>query len=96
MEKAGLITLVKMRFLPVDDNFSLRGETLQRAIEEDRERGLVPVFVSHTVCAERESLVGSWEVPRSRDTLGYGAQHCARGEKEDSGNIRRRIRGQEP
>ncbi|XP_055991381.1 histidine decarboxylase [Sorex fumeus] len=49
VEKAGLISLVKMRFLPVDDNFSLRGETLQRAIEEDRERGLVPVFVCATL-----------------------------------------------
>lgn len=46
MEKAGLISLVKMRFLPVDDNFSLRGKALQKAMEEDKERGLVPVFVS--------------------------------------------------
>ncbi|XP_012861826.3 histidine decarboxylase [Echinops telfairi] len=49
VEKAGLISLVKMRFLPVDDNFSLRGETLQKAIEEDKERGLVPVFVCATL-----------------------------------------------
>ena len=48
MEKAGLISLVKMKFLPVDENFSLRGEALQKAIKEDRERGLVPVFVSQT------------------------------------------------
>ncbi|ELV10632.1 Histidine decarboxylase [Tupaia chinensis] len=49
VEKAGLISLVKMKFLPVDDNFSLRGETLQKAIEEDRQRGLVPVFVCATL-----------------------------------------------
>lgn len=49
MEKAGLISLVKMKFLPVDDNFSLRGETLQKAIEEDKQQGLVPVFVSQDV-----------------------------------------------
>uniref|UniRef100_A0A8C3WWB5 Histidine decarboxylase n=1 Tax=Catagonus wagneri TaxID=51154 RepID=A0A8C3WWB5_9CETA len=49
VEKAGLISLVKMKFLPVDDNFSLRGEALQKAIEEDRERGLVPVFVCATL-----------------------------------------------
>ena len=48
VEKAGLISLVKMKFLPVDENFSLRGEALQKAIKEDRERGLVPVFVSQT------------------------------------------------
>lgn len=52
MEKAGLISLVKMKFLPVDDNFSLRGEALKKAIEEDKKRGLVPVFVSRNVfCA---------------------------------------------
>uniref|UniRef100_A0A8D0ED59 Histidine decarboxylase n=1 Tax=Salvator merianae TaxID=96440 RepID=A0A8D0ED59_SALMN len=49
VEKAGLISLVKMRFLPVDENFSLRGETLQKAIEEDRSRGLVPAFVSFSL-----------------------------------------------
>ena len=49
MEKAGLISLVKMKFLPVDDDFSLRGEVLQKAIKEDREQGLVPVFVSQTM-----------------------------------------------
>ncbi|XP_028363261.1 histidine decarboxylase [Phyllostomus discolor] len=49
VEKAGLISLVKMKFLPVDDNFSLRGEALQKAIQEDKERGLVPVFVCATL-----------------------------------------------
>ncbi|XP_063782057.1 histidine decarboxylase [Pseudophryne corroboree] len=49
VEKAGLISLVKVRFLPVDENFSLRGETLRAAVEEDRKRGLVPVFVCATL-----------------------------------------------
>ncbi|XP_061450819.1 histidine decarboxylase isoform X2 [Rhineura floridana] len=49
VEKAGLISLVKMRFLSVDENFSLRGETLRKAIEEDRRRGLVPIFVCATL-----------------------------------------------
>ncbi|XP_073067912.1 histidine decarboxylase isoform X7 [Manis javanica] len=49
VEKAGLISLVKMKFLPVDDNFSLRGEALKKAIEEDKKRGLVPVFVCATL-----------------------------------------------
>ncbi|XP_018432201.1 PREDICTED: histidine decarboxylase isoform X2 [Nanorana parkeri] len=49
VEKAGLISLVKVRFLPVDESFSLRGETLQAAVEEDRKRGLVPVFVCATL-----------------------------------------------
>ncbi|KAB0392936.1 hypothetical protein E2I00_014265 [Balaenoptera physalus] len=64
VEKAGLISLVKMKFLPVDDDFSLRGEVLQKAIREDREQGLVPVFVCATlgttgVCAfDRLSELG--------------------------------------
>ncbi|XP_015281340.1 PREDICTED: histidine decarboxylase isoform X1 [Gekko japonicus] len=49
VEKAGLISLVKVRFLPVDENFSLRGETLREAIEKDRSRGLVPFFVCATL-----------------------------------------------
>ncbi|NXG07121.1 DCHS decarboxylase, partial [Sakesphorus luctuosus] len=49
VEKAGLISLVKTKFLPVDENFSLRGETLKKAIAEDRKKGLVPVFVCATL-----------------------------------------------
>lgn len=45
VEKAGLITLVKMRFLPTDEKFSLRGDTLKQAIKEDKELGLVPFMV---------------------------------------------------
>jgi Pyridoxal-dependent decarboxylase conserved domain len=33
VEKAGMISLVKMRELDIDENFSLRGPTLQKAIE---------------------------------------------------------------
>uniref|UniRef100_A0AAY4DXG3 Histidine decarboxylase n=1 Tax=Denticeps clupeoides TaxID=299321 RepID=A0AAY4DXG3_9TELE len=49
VEKAGLISLVKIRFLPTDENFSLRGETLQAAIEEDKKRGLIPVMLCATL-----------------------------------------------
>uniref|UniRef100_A0A8D2LRY4 Histidine decarboxylase n=1 Tax=Varanus komodoensis TaxID=61221 RepID=A0A8D2LRY4_VARKO len=82
VEKAGLISLVKMRFLPVDEDFSLRGETLRKAIEEDRSRGLVPIFVCATlgttgVCAfDNLSELGPisaivfylqhWQIPLSR------------------------------
>ncbi|KAK0144010.1 Histidine decarboxylase [Merluccius polli] len=45
VEKAGLISLVKIRFLPTDEQFSLRGDTLKEAIEEDRRMGLVPFLV---------------------------------------------------
>lgn len=49
VEKAGLIALVKIRFLATDENFSLRGETLKKAIEEDRKEGRVPIFLCATL-----------------------------------------------
>ncbi|XP_056111769.1 histidine decarboxylase isoform X1 [Rhinichthys klamathensis goyatoka] len=49
VEKAGLIALLKIRFLETDEAFSLRGETLQRAVEEDRRRGFVPVMLCATL-----------------------------------------------
>ena len=45
VEKAGMLAMVKLRMLETDDDFSLRGNTLARAIEEDRNLGLVPFFV---------------------------------------------------
>ena len=46
VEKAGLMGLVKMRLLPCDGNLSLRGDTLKESIKRDREKGLIPFFVS--------------------------------------------------
>uniref|UniRef100_A0A672GJW7 Histidine decarboxylase n=1 Tax=Salarias fasciatus TaxID=181472 RepID=A0A672GJW7_SALFA len=51
VEKAGLISLVKIRFLPSDENLSLRGDTLKQAIQEDRRRGLVPFLVCPQLCS---------------------------------------------
>ncbi|XP_078710923.1 histidine decarboxylase-like isoform X1 [Lampetra fluviatilis] len=47
--KASLVSLVRLRSLPTDLEFSLRGETLRRAVEEDRAQGLVPFFVCATL-----------------------------------------------
>ncbi|XP_052264324.1 histidine decarboxylase-like [Dreissena polymorpha] len=49
VEKAGLIGLVKMRFLPSDENLSLRGSTLQKAIDEDLQAGLIPFYLCATL-----------------------------------------------
>ena len=35
-----------MRLLPTDDKCRLRGETLEQAIKSDREKGLIPCYVS--------------------------------------------------
>ncbi|KAG6846572.1 hypothetical protein H0H93_013130 [Arthromyces matolae] len=49
--KAGLILDIPVRVLEVeaDDEYSLRGETLRAALEEDTKNGLVPLVVVATV-----------------------------------------------
>ncbi|KAK2141740.1 hypothetical protein LSH36_1050g00038 [Paralvinella palmiformis] len=49
VEKAAMIAMVKMRELDTDDKFSLRGATLQRAIDEDKKLGLIPFFICATL-----------------------------------------------
>lgn len=49
MERAALIGAVKIRLLETDEKFSLRGETLQKAVEKDRADGLIPFFVCFCV-----------------------------------------------
>lgn len=40
--------MVKIRNLDTDENFSLRGSTLEKIIKDDRSNGLIPFFVSAT------------------------------------------------
>uniref|UniRef100_A0A8R1XLN1 Aromatic-L-amino-acid decarboxylase n=1 Tax=Onchocerca volvulus TaxID=6282 RepID=A0A8R1XLN1_ONCVO len=49
VEKACMIAMVKLKILDTDSKFRLRGETLRLAIEEDRDLGLIPFFVSTTL-----------------------------------------------
>ncbi|XP_037075269.1 tyrosine decarboxylase-like isoform X2 [Pollicipes pollicipes] len=49
VEKAAMISFVKLRILEPDERFSLRGATLKQAMDEDRAVGLVPFFVSTTL-----------------------------------------------
>ncbi|UYV66628.1 HDC [Cordylochernes scorpioides] len=60
VEKAGLIGLVKMRFLESDEDFRLLPDQLRGTLEKDRELGLIPFFVSPSL-----SLCLSWS------SLGY-------------------------
>jgi histidine decarboxylase len=46
VEKAGLVGLVKIRYIESDENLSLTGQKLEEAIAMDRENGLIPFFVS--------------------------------------------------
>ncbi|XP_017762038.1 PREDICTED: histidine decarboxylase isoform X1 [Eufriesea mexicana] len=49
VEKAGLIGLVRMKYIESDDELSMRGETLLEAISHDRAEGLLPFFVCATL-----------------------------------------------
>lgn len=49
VEKAAMISFVKLRILEPDEKCSLRGDTLTKAMEEDELQGLVPFFVSTTL-----------------------------------------------
>lgn len=46
--KAAKLAMVTMRLLPNDEKFSLRGETLRKAVKEDRAAGYFPFFVGAT------------------------------------------------
>ncbi|GJQ71430.1 Tdc2 [Trypoxylus dichotomus] len=49
VEKAAMISFVKLRILEPDENSCLRGSHLQAAMEEDEAMGLIPFFVSTTL-----------------------------------------------
>ncbi|XP_033116011.1 aromatic-L-amino-acid decarboxylase-like [Anneissia japonica] len=49
VERAALIGSIRMRSLPSDDENAFRGEALQKAIAEDKAKGLIPFFVCATL-----------------------------------------------
>uniref|UniRef100_A0A0N5BLY7 Aromatic-L-amino-acid decarboxylase n=2 Tax=Strongyloides papillosus TaxID=174720 RepID=A0A0N5BLY7_STREA len=49
VEKACMIAMVKLRIMETDSLYRLRGDTLYAAIQEDRNLGLIPFFVSTTL-----------------------------------------------
>lgn len=49
VERAGLLGGVKLRLLPADERYSLRGDTLRAAIQEDRANGLIPFYAVATL-----------------------------------------------
>lgn len=70
VEKAAMICLVKLRILDPDEQCTLRGATLQRAMAEDEAQGLVPFFVSTTLgstaCCAFDNLVEIGPVCKQR------------------------------
>ncbi|XP_063697544.1 3,4-dihydroxyphenylacetaldehyde synthase 2 [Culicoides brevitarsis] len=49
VEKGGILGAITLRLLPADENCVLQGETLQKAIEEDIARGLIPCICIGTM-----------------------------------------------
>ncbi|XP_059166259.1 aromatic-L-amino-acid decarboxylase-like isoform X2 [Physella acuta] len=49
VERAALIGMVQIRALPSDENGSLRGTVLERSIQQDKEKGLIPFFLCSTL-----------------------------------------------
>jgi aromatic-L-amino-acid decarboxylase len=47
VEKAGMIAMVKIRLLDTDENYSMRGSTVEKALKDDRSNGFIPFFVSY-------------------------------------------------
>eukprot|EP00057_Strongylocentrotus_purpuratus_P035276 XP_798399.1 PREDICTED: aromatic-L-amino-acid decarboxylase [Strongylocentrotus purpuratus] len=49
VERAALIASLRIRQLATDDKGSLRGDVLQKAIEEDKAKGRIPVYLCATL-----------------------------------------------
>lgn len=61
VERAGLLLGITVRQLETDKDFSLRGETVSKAMAEDREKGLIPCCViatlGTTACCSYDNLL---------------------------------------
>ncbi|KAI7806955.1 aromatic-L-amino-acid decarboxylase [Triplophysa rosa] len=49
VERAGMIAGVRMKKISTDSKFAVRGDTLQRALQEDRSAGLIPFYFCATL-----------------------------------------------
>ncbi|KAG8442709.1 hypothetical protein GDO86_011488 [Hymenochirus boettgeri] len=49
VERASLISGVRMKKIPSDEKFAARGHALKKALEEDKAEGLIPVFFCATL-----------------------------------------------
>ena len=45
-----------MRMVPTDDNFSVRAETLEKMVSEDKAAGFIPFFVGQHAHKTKEPM----------------------------------------
>jgi len=73
VEKAAMIGFIRMRALDTDERHSLRGDTLRRAIEADKQAGLEPFIVCATLgttsCVSFDNLEELGQVCQAEDEL---------------------------
>jgi hypothetical protein len=48
-----MIAMVKIRLLETDENYSMRGSAVEKAIKEDKSNGLIPFFVRVAILLSR-------------------------------------------
>ncbi|VDN16052.1 unnamed protein product [Dibothriocephalus latus] len=49
VERAGLLSLLRLRSLPCNEKFELDGQTLQSAVKEDVANGFIPFYCAATL-----------------------------------------------
>ncbi|XP_060103766.1 aromatic-L-amino-acid decarboxylase [Heteronotia binoei] len=61
VEKAGLIAGVKIKEIPTDDKFAVRGSALRKVLDQDKAAGLIPFFfcatLGTTTCCSFDKLL---------------------------------------
>nr|NP_001093598.1 histidine decarboxylase-like protein [Ciona intestinalis]ABL75275.1 histidine decarboxylase-like protein [Ciona intestinalis] len=71
VERAGLLSLVEVRRLPVKDDGALEGGVLKEAVLEDRKAGRIPMFVCVTIgttsCCTFDDLEGIGKTCETED-----------------------------
>lgn len=56
VERSALIGGVKMRKVPSDSSFALRGDALKKMVDEDKAAGLIPFYVRPQQCISLVTL----------------------------------------
>ncbi|KAL0121445.1 hypothetical protein PUN28_006746 [Cardiocondyla obscurior] len=70
VEKAGLIGLVRMRYIESDSELSMRGDGLLEALKRDRAEGLLPFFHWQIPLSKRFRALKLWFVIRNYGITG--------------------------
>ena len=48
-----MICLVKIRLIDTDSDYSMRGDTLKKAMDDDRDKNLIPFYVNKKIIIKK-------------------------------------------